>query len=173
MPGKVYCQSLTHWSRDNMAAVSQTTHSNAFSLMKTLEFRLRFHWILFLRVQLTIIQHWFRKWIGAGQATSHYLNQLWLVYWRIYASSGLNELMEVNHIACYPWTVKFTGNLVIQKLNRRLCSDTNVNNIGEWISEISCELIIVCIIHGMQSCSICNIYARIIWHRFLQVQCAH
>ena len=30
------------------------------------EFRLRFHWTLFLRVQLTIIQHWFRKWLGAG-----------------------------------------------------------------------------------------------------------
>ena len=26
----------------------------------------------------------------AGQATSHYLNQWWLVYWRIYASLGLN-----------------------------------------------------------------------------------
>ena len=26
------------------------------------------------------------------QATSHYLNQWWLVYWRIYASLGLNEL---------------------------------------------------------------------------------
>ena len=75
-----------------MAAVSQTTLSNAFSWMKMSEFRLRFHWSLFLRVQLTIIQHWFRYWLGAGQATSHYLNQWWLVYWRIYASLGLNGL---------------------------------------------------------------------------------
>ena len=75
-----------------MAAVSQTTLSNAFSWMKMLEFQLRFHWSLFLRVQLTIIQHWFRYWLGAGQATSHYLNRWWLVYWRIYASLGLNEL---------------------------------------------------------------------------------
>ena len=51
---------LTHWGRDKMAAVSQTTLSNAFSWMKMLECRLRFHWSLFLRVQLTIIQHWFR-----------------------------------------------------------------------------------------------------------------
>ena len=43
---------LTHWGRDKMAAVSQTTHSNAFSWMKMLEFRLRFHWSLFLRVQI-------------------------------------------------------------------------------------------------------------------------
>ena len=51
---------LTHRGRDKMATVSQTTLSNAFSWMKMLEFRLRFHWSLFLRVQLTIFQHWFR-----------------------------------------------------------------------------------------------------------------
>ena len=51
---------LTQWGRDKMATVSQTTLSNAFSLIKLLEFRLRFHWSFFLRVQLTIIQHWFR-----------------------------------------------------------------------------------------------------------------
>ena len=52
--------SLTHLGRDKMAAVSQTTLSNAFSWMNMLEFRLRFQWSLFLRVQLTIFQHWFR-----------------------------------------------------------------------------------------------------------------
>ena len=31
----------------------------------------------------------------AGQATSHYLNQWWLDYRRIYASLGLNELTEL------------------------------------------------------------------------------
>ena len=75
---------LTHWGRDKMAAISQTMFSNAFSWMKMYEFRLTFHWILFLRFQLTIFQHWFRYWLGAVQATSHYLNQRWLVYWRIY-----------------------------------------------------------------------------------------
>ena len=60
--------------------------------MKMFEFRLKFHWSLFPRVQLTIFQHWFREWLGAVQATSHYLNQWWLVYRRIYASFGLNEL---------------------------------------------------------------------------------
>ena len=50
---------LTHWGRDQMAAFSQTTLSNAFSWMKILEFRLKFHWTLFLRVLLTIFQHWF------------------------------------------------------------------------------------------------------------------
>ena len=79
-----------HWDRDKMATISQTTLSNAFSWMKMLEFQLKFHWSLFLRVQLTIFQHWFRQWLGAIQATSHYLNQWWLVYWHIYASLCLN-----------------------------------------------------------------------------------
>ena len=83
---------LTHWGRDKMAAIFQTTFSNAFTWMKMFEFRLKCYWNLFPRVQLTMFHHLFRKWLGAGQATSHYLNQWWLVYWRIYASLGLNEL---------------------------------------------------------------------------------
>ena len=82
-----------------MDAISQMTFSNAFPWIKIHEFRVRFHWILFLRIELTILQHWFRKWLGAGQATSHYLNQWWLFYWRIYASLGLNELKNFNSIA--------------------------------------------------------------------------
>ena len=51
---------LTHWGRDKMAAIFQTTFLNAFSWMKMFKFRLRFHWSLFPRVQLRIFQHWFR-----------------------------------------------------------------------------------------------------------------
>ena len=86
---------LTHWGRGKMAAISQTTLSNAFSWMKVLQFRLKFHWSLFLRMQLTKFQHWFRFWLGAGQATSHYLNQWWLDYRRICASLRLNELSDI------------------------------------------------------------------------------
>ena len=75
-----------------MADVSQMTFSNAFSWMKMYWFLLRFHWSVFLRVQLTIFQHWVRLWLGDGQATSHYLEQWWLVYWCIYESLGLNKL---------------------------------------------------------------------------------
>ena len=39
-----------------MAANSQTTFSNAFSWMKMFEFRLKFHWSLFPRIQLTLCQ---------------------------------------------------------------------------------------------------------------------
>ena len=51
---------LTHWGRDKMADISQTTFSNAFSWMKIHQFRLILHWSLFLRVELTIFQHRFR-----------------------------------------------------------------------------------------------------------------
>ena len=51
---------LTHWVRDKMDANSQTIFSNAFSWMKMLEFRWKFHWSLSARAQLTIFQHWFR-----------------------------------------------------------------------------------------------------------------
>ena len=84
---------LTHWGRDKMAAIFQTTFSNVFSWMKMYEFRLIFPWSLFLAVQLTIFQHLFRQWLGTGQTTSHCLNQRWLVYWRIYASLSHNELI--------------------------------------------------------------------------------
>ena len=43
-----------------MDAISQTTYSSAFSWMKMFEFRLKFHWSLFPRIQLTIFQQWFR-----------------------------------------------------------------------------------------------------------------
>ena len=57
----IICDSaLTHWSRDQIDAITQTTFSSAFFWTKIFEFRLQCHWSLFLRVQLTIFQHWFR-----------------------------------------------------------------------------------------------------------------
>ena len=51
---------LTHWGRDQMAAIFQTTFSNAFSWIKLYEFGVKFRWSLFLKVQLTI-SLWDRK----------------------------------------------------------------------------------------------------------------
>ena len=51
---------LTHLSLDKMAAISQTIFWDAFSWMKNFVFLSKFHWSLFLGVQLTITQHWFR-----------------------------------------------------------------------------------------------------------------
>ena len=60
-----------------MDIILQTTFLSAFSWMTMYEFHLKFQWSLFLRVQLTIFQQWFRKWPGADEATSHYLNPWW------------------------------------------------------------------------------------------------
>ena len=51
---------LSHWGRDEMDNISQTTFSNVFYAMKMFEFRLKFHWCLFPRVQFTKFQPWFR-----------------------------------------------------------------------------------------------------------------
>ena len=51
---------LTHLSLGKMAAISQTILSAALSWMKNFAFWSKFHWNLFLRVQLTIFHHWLR-----------------------------------------------------------------------------------------------------------------
>ena len=61
---------------------------------------------MFLKVQLTIFQHWFRSWLRAIQATSHYLNEWLLVYWCIYALLGLNELINTKVSFIRPYVIQ-------------------------------------------------------------------
>ena len=82
--------------RQNGRHFADDTFKHIF-VMKMLQFRLKFHWSLFIRIQLTIFQHWFSWWLGADQATSHYLKQWWLDYGRVYASLGLNELINYRY----------------------------------------------------------------------------
>ena len=133
IPSETY---LTHWGRDEMDAISQTTFSNVFSWMKSFEFRLKFHWSLFLRVQLTIFQHWFRWWLGADQATSHCLNQWWFNYWRTYASFGLDELIipsetDLSEIRKWNFSYAFPINLWlgITAWNLSISNCKSVNNL--------------------------------------------
>ena len=77
---------LAHWSRDEMDNISQSTFYNVFFSINLFEFRINVHWRMFIRAQITVFQHWLRKWVGAVQATNHYLNQWCLVYRCIYAS---------------------------------------------------------------------------------------
>ena len=68
-----------HPPLDKMAVISQT-FPNAFSWMKSFVSWCELHWSLFLRVQLTISQHWFKQWLrplGTKQVTSHYMKQYW------------------------------------------------------------------------------------------------
>ena len=82
------------WGRDQVSPIFQII-SNVFSCLIMYKFWWRFHLNLFRRVQLTMFQHWFRLWLVAGQATSHYQSQCWLVYWGIYAPLGLNKLRDL------------------------------------------------------------------------------
>ena len=50
----IHCLVNQSFPEKKLAAISQTTFSNAFSLMKKLFLLLKFHWSLFLRTQLTI-----------------------------------------------------------------------------------------------------------------------
>ena len=87
----------THWGRDKIDEFFETAFWNAFSWMRMFEFRLTFHWSVFLRAELTRVQHWLRWWLGADQLISHYLNHWCLLYWRIYASRALNELRCIRY----------------------------------------------------------------------------
>ena len=123
---------VTHWGRDKMAAISQTTLSNAFSWMMMLEFRLKFHWSLSIRVPWTIFQHWFRWWLGADQVTSHYLNQWWLNHRRIYASLGLNELFNSLWGSDIIWQHK-SGSTLAQEMDCCLTAPSPLKN-SAWCS---------------------------------------
>ena len=68
------CLFKTHWGRDKMATFL-TTIWTAFCWMKKYGLRSKFHCRLFLWIQLTVLPHCFRQWLGAEWATSHYLNQ--------------------------------------------------------------------------------------------------
>ena len=51
-----------------------------------------------IKIQLTIFQYWFREWLGAGQATSHCLNQWWLIYDRHSASISYTSFVNDNWV---------------------------------------------------------------------------
>ena len=61
------------------------------------KFRLRFHKILFPKVQLTISEHWFRKWLGPDQATSHYLKQCWFADAYMHHSASMSLYINTLH----------------------------------------------------------------------------
>ena len=57
---------------DKMAAISQTR--SLFSCMEAFVLSFTYHWTLLTMIMLTC-QHQVRQWLGAKQATCHYLNQ--------------------------------------------------------------------------------------------------
>ena len=51
---------ITYLALSNMITIPQTIFLNRFSQIKSFVFRFKFHWSLFLGVQMTMTQHWFR-----------------------------------------------------------------------------------------------------------------
>ena len=77
----------SHLPLDKIATILQKIFSDAFAWMKSFAFWLKFHWTLFLRVQLTISQPIRRQAIIWTNSEP--------VHWRIYVALGGDEL---NHV---------------------------------------------------------------------------
>ena len=145
---------LTHLPLDKMAAISQTIFSDAFWWIKSFIFWLKFHWSLLLRVQLTITQDGFRQWLGAGQATSHYLNQWCLFYWCIYSSLSLSELISnslpqgvSSRLVNYTCQVKWQG--PGEKFKLKLCTCAQSYALGTR-TKFQLEILTIYVISGVE-----------------------
>ena len=98
--------------KQNCRHFSDNTFNRIF-VIESVGIRWNVYWSLFLSVQLTICQYWFRLWLGADQATSHYLDQWWLDYRRIDAPLGL---IGLNRSVCY-YKLPHIFNRVIVKVD--------------------------------------------------------
>ena len=110
---------------DKMTAISQPTHSNAFLWLKNFVDWFKFHWVLFLRVQLTIRQHWFRQWLGAEQATSHYLKQC--------LPSSLTHICGTRVGMSQTFPVTWKLHKYTQQKKKRTCDSTGIFSGMEFI----------------------------------------
>ena len=90
---KVY--EVTYRGRHIVTAISQMTFSNVFTWIEMIEFRLIFHWGLFLTVHLTRSQLWSGSWIGVVWRQVVIWTNDDPVQWRIYVSPDLNELKYI------------------------------------------------------------------------------
>ena len=80
---------LTHWGRDIMAPISQTTFSNAFSWMKLLNLKKNF------TEMCSLWSNWQYGSIGSPSRRETIIwSNVGMLYWRIHASPGLNELNQ-------------------------------------------------------------------------------
>ena len=79
---------------DKMAAILQTIFSVAFSWMKSFVFWLKFHWSLFLRVQLTKNSTGLDIGLAPNRRQAITLTNADPIHWCIYAAQAGDELTE-------------------------------------------------------------------------------
>ena len=65
---------LTHWDRNIMVIILQTTFSNAFYWIQIGVFWLKSHWNLFPRPNWQDVRLWLGQSAGTAKVRSHYLN---------------------------------------------------------------------------------------------------
>ena len=98
---------LPYGGWDKMAAILQETFSNSFVCVCLFEncVCLKIHTCtrkMFLNVQFTISQHWFRT-SEKGLVPKRQQDIIWTnVYWHMYAALDLNEI--TNLVKCRSWT---------------------------------------------------------------------
>ena len=94
-------------------------------------------WLKFVpKFRINNIPTLVQEWLGPGQATSHYLNQWWLVYRRIYASLGLNELNQLIWILYYtpsPHTRDYTWKGFWRIYPTQMKSDLFCGTRSRWV----------------------------------------
>ena len=78
-----------------MIAISQTTLSIGFFVNENVRISIKFSLKFVPKGPISNIPALVQIMDWRLSATSNYLNQWWLVYWRIYASLGLNELRRL------------------------------------------------------------------------------
>ena len=136
---------LTHWGRDKMTTISQTTVSNAFSWIKLYEFRLEFHWILSLRVQLTIFQHWFiMTWRRPGDKPLSEPMMVWLPTHICVTRPQWVNICPINQFyltSAALWCESVCGcmlrrRLLINSMNSRGLKYRCSPNINPWFQEV-------------------------------------
>ena len=120
---------LTQWGLNKMERrFLQATFSNAFFDRKIFDSPIKFHWYLFLRVQLVIRQHYFRLChcnevlINHYQAANYYLNQ----WWPSATATSRREAMTWINDNPVPWTpMACRGHFKTQFLDRYLHRNLN------------------------------------------------
>ena len=85
---------LTQWGRNKIATVFQAAFSNAFSWMKIFVFWLKFHWRLFLRIQMTKDSTDSDNSLAMNRQQAITWTNVVIGYRRIYASLDLNKLIS-------------------------------------------------------------------------------
>ena len=110
---------LTHWDRDQIDAISQTTFSNAFPRMKMNRFRLGFDWSLFLSFELTISEPMMVSLLHICVTRPQCVNSSRGNDWR-------HCIFICVSLYCYPLIPKFPIWSVIRSLNKREYLKLNV-----------------------------------------------